>query len=46
MFLTSASSGTPTIVDTATNELFSVLINDEPGWLCHKRTYAINDPFQ
>ena len=29
-----------------TNEFFPVLINGEPGWLCHKRTYAINDPFQ
>ena len=29
-----------------TNEVFSVLINGEPEWLCHKRTYAINDPFQ
>ena len=29
-----------------TNEVFSVPINGEPGWLCHKRTYAINDPFQ
>ena len=28
-----------------TNEVFSVPINGEPGWLSHKRTYAINDPF-
>ena len=28
-----------------TNEVFSVLINDELGWLSHKRTYAVNDPF-
>ena len=28
-----------------TNEVFSVLINGEPGWLSHKRTYAINDSF-
>ena len=28
------------------NEVFSVLINGEPGWLCRKQTYAINDPFQ
>ena len=27
------------------NEVFSVLINGGPRWLCHKRTYAINDPF-
>ena len=29
-----------------TNEVLSGLINGEPGWLCQKRTYAINDPFQ
>ena len=48
MFLTSAWSGTPTY-DSGycnTNEVFSVLINGGPGWLGHKRTYAINDPFQ
>ena len=28
------------------NEVVSVLINGGPGWLGHKRTYAINDPFQ
>ena len=29
-----------------TNEVFSVLIDGRPKWLCHKQTYAINDPSQ
>ena len=29
-----------------TNEVFSVRIDGGPGWLGHKQTYAINDPFQ
>ena len=29
-----------------TNEIFSVLIDGGPGWLCRKLTYAISDPFQ
>ena len=29
-----------------TNEVFSVLIDGAPGWLGHKQTSAINDPFQ
>ena len=47
MFLTSAWSGTPRIVDTARLMRFSaVLIDGGPGWLSHKRTDAINDHFQ
>ena len=29
-----------------TNGVFSVIIDGGPGWLGHKRTYAINDFFQ
>ena len=29
-----------------TNGFFSVLINVGPGWLCHERTYAINNSFR
>ena len=29
-----------------TNKVFSVLIDGGPGWLGHKRTYAIKDPIR